>query len=772
MLASLARFCFRRRWVVLGAWIAALVVLSGVSGAIGTDYHTSFTLPDTESLVVQQTLESVSPARAGFTAQIVFAAPDVTAPEVQEGMTTIFDQVGELDGVDVTSPFAEGVQGQINPDGDVAFAELAITDRPQAEMLDVADEIRAIGDENAPEGVTIEYGGEVFGEFEFPESELLGILAAVVILLLAFGSVLAMGLPIGTALFGLGVGMAIIGLASQVFEMPEFSPQMAAMIGLGVGIDYALFIVTRYREFLHNGLSPEASTVAAIDSSGRAALFAGTTVMISLLGLFVVGLKFVQGLAIAGALGVFVMMIAAITLLPALLGFVRERIDNTSRAAALSVLVFTVLALFGIFTGVPVGAALLGGLVVSLLVMVASFLPFGRKLRRALPHRAQKPKEQQFWWRWSRFIQHRPWPAAIGAAVILVVLTLPLFGIRLGFGDTGNLGEDQTARRAYDMLADGFGPGFNGPLFLVADDASLDDGTLQSITESIGATDGVAVTTPAIPLSDSIHMWRVFPTTAPQDAETTALVHRLRDDVLPTTGADVKVGGFTAGSTDFSDYLGSRLPWLIGSVLVLSFLLLMAVFRSVLVPLKAVVMNLLSVGAAYGVLVAVFQWGWGTDLIGVGKAGPIEAWAPMMLFAITFGLSMDYEVFLLSRMREEYDRTGDNATAVADGLAATARVITAAALIMVCVFGAFVLGDDRSLKLFGLGLAVAVAIDATIVRMILVPATMELLGDRNWWLPKWLDRIMPHINVEGHHHELDAEAAQLLEEELTKADPH
>jgi RND superfamily putative drug exporter len=528
------------------------------------------------------------------------------------------------------------------------------------------------------------------------------------------------------------------------------------MIGLGVGIDYALFIVTRYRENLRSGMEPEAATVEAVDSSGRAVIFAGITVMISLLGLFVIGIEFVRGLAIAGATGVLMMMFAAVTLLPALLGFAGRRIEVTSRAAAISVTAFVLLMLVGVFTGLSLGVAALAGLGVAVLTMAISFTPAGRALRTPLPPRHDKPREEQFWFRWSRYIQRRPWPAFIGGAAVLIVLALPLFSIRMGFGDTGNLPEEQTARRAYDMLADGFGPGSSGPLVLVSTDPAADAASAAKVDAALSGDAAIAFASPGAEIAPGTWLWQAYPISSPQDEATTQLVERLRDDALPATGMAVMIGGFTAGSIDFSSYLGERLPLLIGAVLVLSFLLLMLVFRSVLVPLKAVIMNLLSVGAAYGVVVAIFQWGWAKDLFGIGKAGPVEAWAPMMLFAIVFGLSMDYEVFLLSRMREEFVRTGDNHIAVADGLAATARVITAAALIMVCVFGAFVLGNDRQLKLFGLGMAVAVAVDATIVRMILVPATMELLGSRNWWMPAWLDRILPRIEVEGHHPEADA----------------
>ena len=738
--------------MVFAIWLPVLIGVSVISGAIGTNYHTSFDLPDGESKQVLDALEtSGNEEDAGDIAQIVFTAPQGTDdPAVVEAMTALFEKVDALEGVKVTSPYSpEGAQFN-SETASISFAQLSFTTRDQAGYIELADEIQEFDNDIQVEGLDIEYGGFLFGVFEFPDSEYLGILAAIIILLIAFGSVLAMGLPIGTAVFGLGVGFGVVGLGSQLVSMPEFSAQMMAMIGLGVGIDYALFIVTRFRENLHGGMEPEDATVEAADTAGRAVLFAGITVMISLLGLFVMGLEFVRGLAIAGAAGVLVMVLAAITLLPALLGFVGRPIDNTSRAAAAAVTIFVALALVGIFSGIPVGAAMGIGALVGIIIEAVSFLPFGRSLRQPIPHRRVKPLQQQFWYRWSRFIQHRPWPAFAGGVIVLLLLAIPLFSIHLGFSDTGNLPEEQTARRAYDMLADGFGPGSGGPLFLVSTDPNASADTVAAVDAALAAEPGLSFSSPGAEVAPGTWMWQSYPISSPQDEETTQLVEHLRDVTLPATGLDVNVGGSTAGSIDFSTYLGDRLPILIGSVLILSFLLLMAVFRSLLVPLKAVIMNLLSVGAAYGVIVAIFQWGWGKDLFGIGKEGPVEAWAPMMLFAITFGLSMDYEVFLLSRMKEEFDRTGDNARAVADGLAATARVITAAALIMVCVFGAFVLGNDRSLKLFGLGLAVAVLVDATVVRMILVLATMELLGKRNWWIPKWIDRILPSIEVEGH----------------------
>ena len=761
MLVRLARFSFRKRWLmVFGIWLPLLIGLNVVGGAIGTDYRTDFNQPDSESKLVQEAFENVgSTEDAGFPAQIVFTADQGNSdPEVQAAMEALFLEVEAVDNVKLVSPFSADGARQNSPAGsptntlgvDVSFAQLTVSRLDQAATQAIGKEIIALGDKVNVPGLRIEYGGQVFAAFEFPASEILGILAAVIVLLIAFGSVVAMGLPIGTALVGLGVAMAIVGISSNGFSIPEFGPQMAAMIGLGVGIDYALFIVSRYREHLDMGEDPETATIAAVDSSGRAVIFAGITVMISLLGLFIMGLSFVRGLAVAGATGVLVMMIASITLLPALLGFTGTRIRTTTRAAAAAVMLVVLSGIIGVIVdtlGPLMGIGVLG----AVLVMLVSYLPFGKAMRVPLPHRAEKPREQQGWYRWSRFIQHRPWPALVAAAGVLIALSLPLFGIRLGFGDEGNAAKDTTVRSAYDLVAAGFGPGSNGPLYLVSTDPATNAESAALVDAALVADSNVAFASPGVQIGESTWSWIVYPRTAPQDEATADLVHRLRDDVLPTTGIKVNVGGWTAGGIDFATYISGRLPLLIGAVLVLSFLLLMIVFRSLLVPLKAVIMNLLSVGAAYGVIVAIFQWGWGISLIGVDKAGPVEAWAPMMLFAIVFGLSMDYEVFLLSRMKEEFDRTGDNATAVADGLAATARVITAAAIIMVCVFSAFVLGDDRNLKLFGLGMAVAVFVDATIVRMVLVPATMELLGDRNWWIPKWLDRVLPRVNVEGSH---------------------
>jgi putative drug exporter of the RND superfamily len=724
MLKRIARTSYRRRrWVVAG-WIVFLVAISAVGSAAGGVFKNDFALPGSESSDAFDLLEERGFGdRAGFTGQIVFEADEgVDDPAVQEAMEATFADVEEtVPDVEVVSPYSPEAANQIAEGGQIAYAEVNLADRPDADFFDAADEIEAITDDVDVEGLQVELGGDLFASQEMPASELIGVLLAIVVLLVAFGSVLAAGLPIMTALFGIGTGTALVQLAANGLTMPDFTTQAVAMIGIGVGIDYALLIVTRYRQAMVDGRDPERAVLLALDTAGRSVLFAGTTVVIAVLGMLLIDVPAVRGLAVGIALGVLMTMLAAITLLPAVLGFVGKNIDKLG-----------------------------------------------------LPHRkrAEGQIEGSFWHRWSHTLQRRPWTAAIAGVVILVVLAIPVLSMRLAFADAGNRPTSDTTRQAYDMLSDGFGAGFNGPLLMAADmpDGQSDLATLGELTGVLNQTPGVEFATEPIPNeAGDAAIIQVFPTTSPQSEETAELVDTLRDDVVPGvtdgTELDVKVGGLTAGAVDYSNYTAERLPVFIGAVLILSFLLLMVVFRSLLVPLKAVIVNLLSIGAAYGAMVAVFQYGWLKDVIGLSKSGPIEAWVPMMLFAIVFGLSMDYEVFLLSRIREEYDRTGNNNTAVADGLAATARVITAAALIMVFVFGAFILGADRSIKLFGFGLAFAVALDATLVRLVLVPATMELLGDRNWWLPKWLDRILPVVHVDVVEDELDAELDELSRQE-------
>ncbi len=757
MFARLGPWCHDHRKLVLIGWVVVLFFVNGVAGGVGSAFRDDLDLPAVESRDGFDLLdEQFGGQGTGYTGTIVFRAEQgVDDPEVQAQMQELFDRVAALDDVTkVDSPYTEGgeqlVASQGPEAGLIAYANVEL---PEESDFTRAAEIRDIILEESPDidGLQIELGGFIFADFEEPTAELLGLAFAIVILIAAFGSVLAMGLPIGVALFGIGLGSAVTTLLSNVITIPEFAPFIGVMIGLGVGIDYALLIITRHREQLHAGHDVRESISIAMDTAGRSVLFAGMTVVISLLGMLLMGVPFVRGLAVSASVTVALTVVASLTLLPALIGFAGERIELTRRRGLIAA-GFIAVGLVGAGLGI---APLMAGFPIAVgVLLLGLWLPF---LKAEVPHRPPKPRRETLAYRWSRVVQHRPWTGALVGTAILLVLALPVLGLRLGFSDESNFPADTTTRQAYDLLVDGFGKGFNGPFLLVAEVTEGSDiSSLSVVNEAVAADPGIAFVSapvPNDPASPTAVLWNVVPTTGPQEEATTELVNRLRDDVLPsaeeTTGTDVLVTGSTPINVDFADFLQSRLPWFFGAVLILSFLLLMVVFRSLLVPLKAVIMNLLSIGAAYGVMVALFQWGWGGDVTGVAPA-PVEPWMPMMLFAIVFGLSMDYEVFLLSRVREEWHRTGDSRTSVADGLAATAKVITAAAAIMVVVFGSFLLESDRTFKLMGTGLATAIFLDATIVRMLLVPATMELLGDKNWWLPKWLDRLLPNIDVEGH----------------------
>jgi RND superfamily putative drug exporter len=716
-LARLAGWSYDRRRLVLLLWIVLLVVVSVLSQTVGSNFQDKLNGGHSESQQAQDLLRANFPSQAGDSAQVVFRTDTpIKEPANTAKIDALMAKLEHLPHVaQVESPTSPAGAFQISPDGHIAYATVLFDkETPDIPKSDLRHFV-ATAEAARANGFEIQLGGQpvtAVNPQSFGASEGVGILAAVIILLVAFGSLIAMGLPILTALMGIGVGVGIVALLSHVLIVPTFGTELAAMIGIGVGIDYALFIVTRYRQGLAEGRDPRAAVVRALDTSGRAVLFAGCTVVISLLGMLLLGQRFVYGLALGAIAAVLLVMIASLTLLPAMLGFAGPKIDRLS-------------------------------------------IPF--------LHQDSDPAHNRhsFWYRWSRVIQRRPWPAALGALVVLLVLALPLFSMQMLFTDSGNDSTTLTTRHAYDLLAEGFGPGTNGPLIVAIGPAAGTNATTGSITDGAGAVatalrtvPGVAVVAPP-QVSPNGHaaVVVVVPKTSPQSDKTASLVHKLRNDVLPvaTNATEVKalVGGYTAAGIDAAANFSHRLVWVIGGVVLFSFLLLMVVFRSIAVPIKAAIMNLLSIGAAYGLTVAVFQWGWGGSALHIGKNGPIDPWIPLMLFTILFGLSMDYEVFLLSRIREEWLRTGDNATAVADGLAQTARVITAAAAIMFCVFGSFVIGDLRVLKVFGFGLAVAVLVDATIVRMVLVPATMELLGGANWWIPKWLDRILPHLDVEG-----------------------
>jgi putative drug exporter of the RND superfamily len=706
-LRALARFCYRRRRLVVGLWLATLVGINVLASILGTNFTTNFSAPNTESTRASKLLSANFKAQSGDGVQVVFTGTpsmhDAAVERQVEELTAALARVPHV--TSVSNPYAS--PGGISRSGTVALANAQLDGKAQDIPNSVGTQMIKIAEAHSTPQLEVRLGGQLIQQSERPSlsGEGVGILAAIIILLIAFGSVLAMALPIVVALSGIAVGLPIIGLLTHVYPLQSFATTLATMIGIGVGIDYALFVVTRYRQGLHAGLAPEDAVVTAIDTSGRAVLFAGLTVIIALLGMLAIGLSFISGLGIGAAAVVALTVAAAVTLLPAVLGFVGTNVD---------------------------------------------------KWRLPWVHNDGDGTRETVWHRWSRFVQRHAWALTIAGLAIVLALALPVLSLRLGFTDAGNDPAGTQTRQAYDLLSKGFGPGFNGPFLLAIElpAGGNHNADLANLETAIGATPGVAsVAPPVTNPAGTTAIMRVYPNTAPQDEATSSLLHHLRQDVIPqataASGAKVYVGGFAALTDDFSNLLGQRLPLFIGVVILLSFLLLMAVFRSILVPLKAAIMNLLSVGAAYGVIVMIFQFGWGKDLVGVGKEGPIQAFLPIMMFAILFGLSMDYEVFLLSRIREEYLRTGDNREAVADGLSATARVITAAAAIMCTFFLAFVLGDNIIIKLFGIGFASAIFIDATLIRLVIVPSTMELLGDANWWLPRWLDRILPHLDVEG-----------------------
>ena len=708
-LGRLAGRCYDRRRLVLVLWILALIGITVVAQMVGTHFQNKFTAGSTQSQQATDLLSARFPSHAGDNADVVFrTATPIAANEA--AINRVVDSLRPLGHVSsVTGPFSPAGAHQISSHANIAYAVVQFDETTSNLPTGAINKVISTAEAAAHPGFQVALGGypvSSVAKVSPGASEGIGITAAIIIMLLAFGSVVAMGLPIITALFGLGIGVALLELVTHFLVVPNFSPEMAAMIGIGVGIDYALFIVTRYRQGIFEGRDPRNAVVTSLMTSGRSVLFAGGTVVISLFGLFLIGQPYMIGLATACIAAVLMVLVAALTLLPAMLGFAGSAIDKLHIPGLLQ-------------SGGP-------------------------------------PPENGFWHRWSRLIQRRALIAGSLAIVALVALALPMFGMRLAFTDASNDPASQTTRQAYDLLSQGFGVGFNGPLVVAVDmHGPADQPTVQRLESALRAgVPDVAFVAPAqYNATKTGAVIIVTPSTSPQSAQTETLVQTLRNDVIPpvVSGTDVNalVGGQTAGGIDAANFLGSRLFLVIGAVLVLSFLLLMTVFRSIVIPLKAVIMNLLSVGAAYGVLVAVFQWGWAGGVIGIGEKGPIDPWIPVTLFTILFGLSMDYEVFLLSRIREEWLRTSDNSAAVADGLAVTGRIITAAAAIMFCVFASFVINDPlHILKVFGLGLAIAVLIDVTLVRMVLVPSIMELLGWRNWWMPAFLERSIPSIGVE------------------------
>ncbi|TCC47515.1 MMPL family transporter [Kribbella capetownensis] len=687
-LYRLGRYAARRPWIVIGAWLVVAALVVAASGAFGKKLEESFGAPGVDSQYATDLLSAAGADQAGLTAQVVVTPRDpnatLTSAELRAALGRVQSTAAELPQVlRVGDPV-------ISPDGRVGLIRLQYPVLDELEPSDL-DNLKSLAATGSP--LRIELGGDLFYAFEEGQAglgELFGLIAAIVILLLAFGSIIAMGLPIGMALFGLALGISSLSLVTYLIELPSWAPVLGSMIGLGVGIDYALIIVTRHRESLAHGMSVEESVGRAVATAGQAVLFAGGTVVVAILGLFVAGVPFMTAGGVAISLIVLIMVLASLTLLPAFLGLAGHRINRL-------------------------------------------------RVRRV------RSSPGPGWQRWAGHVSRHAVAYAISATVLLLALAAPVLALRVGTPDDGALPVQRTERRAYDLVATGFGAGSNGPL-VVAVDISKDPTVVQPLFDAVKGDPGIAsVAPPEVNSSAGVATLIAVPTTGPQDDATMTTVQRLRAEVFPSvlreSPATAHVGGQTATLADVGAKVNDRLGLFIGAVILLSVVLLTFVFRSVVVPVKAALMNLLSIGASFGVMVMVFQWGWAADLIGLESTIPILPFIPMFMFAVVFGLSMDYEVFLLSRIREEYVRTGDNRSATVHGIASTGRVITSAALIMISVFVSFALTDDPTAKMFGLGLAVAVLIDATIVRLALVPALMTLLGNANWWLPRpWRTR--------------------------------
>ena len=708
-MSAIARWCFRHRFAVIAAWVFVLVGLGTLSQAVKSDFNNSFSLPGTGSTTAQQLLAKAIPAQAGDSDTIVWQVSDGTVRDatVTTRMSSVLKQIATMPEVAaVVSPYGPHGAAQISRDGRTAYATVDFA--KQANNLAKADITRVIDAAKAARapGLNVQLGGQAIEQTEQTSlgvSSTVGVLAAAVVLFIAFGSLLAMLLPIVTAIAGVGGGLMAIAPLTHTINVVDFAPILGALIGLGVGIDYALFIVTRHRRGLQSGLTPEQAAVKAIDTSGRAVLFAGSTVCIALLGILVLGVGFLNGLAVASALTVVFTVLAAVTLLPALLGVFGMRV-------------------------------------------------LSRRQRRRLAAGAPTPGATGMWARWAGAVERRPAILAVAAAAVMLVLAVPVLSLRLGSSDQGNDPSSTTTRQAYDLLAGGFGPGFNGPLLLVAQTSSPADvaavRTLEAGLPKVADVTSVR----QVAATSGTEVIQVTPGTSPEAKATSDLISTLRNDTIPAaehgTTLRVYIGGVTATFADFATVVDAKLPWFILTIVGLSFLLLVVAFRSLLIPGTAAVMNLLAAAASFGVLTAFFQWGWGTDAFGLGTAGPVEAFLPVVTLAILFGLSMDYQVFLVSRMNEEWVHGRRNSDAVRTGQVETARVITAAATIMICVFLTFSFLGSRDVAEFGIGLAAAVALDAFILRTVLVPAAMHLFGNANWWLPRWLDRRLPHLAIE------------------------
>ncbi|MDX3569549.1 MMPL family transporter [Streptomyces sp. ID05-47C] len=711
-MAALAQWCVRHRLVAVLLWLLALGATATAAMIAGSSYSNDYDVPGTESGRATRLLAEGFPGLGGDSDTVVWHTDPgtVRAAAVEQTMTRTLASIADLPGVaSVAGPYDDQGAAQISADGRTAYATVTFED--SAENIDRGEAKAVVDTAEAArtDGLRVELGGSAVALTESSGghlAEVVGVAVAAVVLFLAFGSLAASLLPIATALVGVGTAYAGIALLGHAMTVADFAPMLGMLVGLGVGIDYALFIVTRHRRGLKRGLPVAQAAENAVATTGRAVVFAGATVCIALLGMLILRLDFLNGVAIAASLTVVLTVAASVTLLPALLSFTGPR--------ALS----------------------------------------RRERRRLAEHGPELELPTGFAARWSAFVEHHPKLLGALALVVIAGLAVPTLSLRLGTSDQGNRPEATTTRQAYDLLAAGFGSGVNGPLTLVTQvDGAQDRLALDNLDATLRAAEGVAAVTPVTygAGGDTAYL-TVVPESSPQSQRTSDLVDLLRTEVLPRaeagTSLDVQVGGVTAGYDDFAEVIVGKLPLFVGVVVGLGCLLLLLAFRSVGIPLKAAVMNVAAVAAAFGVVVAVFQWGWGSELLGLGRAGPIEPFLPVIMVSVLFGLSMDYQVFLVSRMYEEWLETGDNRRAVRVGLAETSRVINSAAVIMISVFLAFVLSGDRVIAMFGIALAAAVALDAFVLRTLLVPALMHLLGAANWWLPRWLDRRLPRISIE------------------------
>ena len=708
---SFGGWAFRNKFIVLLVWIATFAGITATAHAMGSQFSDSFSLPGIESTKALTLLSQAFPRQSGDAESIVFHVKTGTVndPSVKAAMTEVFSGVSTISSVGtVKSPYSPQNALQISHDQQTAYASVVFAKRARAIPNRDLQSLISLGAKARTSNLEVEFGGQAVGQLNRPKGnpgEIIGVIAAAVILFISFGSFLAMLLPLSVALLALGTASSGVTLLTHLMGVASFAPQLGSLIGLGVGIDYALFIVSRYRKEISDGVEPEEAAATAINTSGRAVLFAGATVCIALLGLLVLRLSFLNGVAVAASLTVLITMIAAITLLPALFGLMKRRV-------------------------------------------------FSRRSRKKLVAGSRRDPATGYWARWAKTVSRRPIPLSIAALAVIAVLTVPYFSLHLGSSDQGNNPSNTTTRKAYDLLAQGFGPGTNGPLQVIAEVKNLaDQQALQNVATALKSEPGVAEVSPIINSpSGTVAFIQVIPITGPQDLKTSNLIKDIRQNLIPKvlagTPTKIYVGGTTAIFDDFASVIAGKLPLFITVIVLLGCLLLLLAFRSFAIPITAGVMNLFAAGASFGIVVAAFQWGWGQKLLNIGK-GPIESFLPVIMLAILFGLSMDYQVFLVSRMHEEWINTKDNSRSVITGQSDTGRIITSAALIMILVFSSFIFGGEKIIKEFGVGLAAAVFIDAFILRTILVPALMHLLGKANWWIPHSVDRVLPHLSVEA-----------------------